>query len=212
MAAEKFTVLTGVAAPLLRHNIDTDVIIRIERLVGLPPDQLGPYALEALRFRADGSEDPDFVLNRPAYRDSSILLAGDNFGCGSSREHAVWALWGRGIRAVIAPSFGDIFFSNCFQSGMLPVTLPIETIREIAEEVEASPGNARVTVDLASREIISPTGRRIPFQIDSTRRQQLLAGLDEIGTTLLREPEIAAFQSRDGKNRPWIYQLGAGGE
>jgi len=206
MAVEKFTVLTSVAAPLLRQNIDTDVIIRVERLVALPPDQLGPWAFESLRFRADGTEDPDFVLNRPEYRDAGIILAGDNFGCGSSREHAVWALWGRGVRAVIAPSFGDIFFSNCFQNGMLPIALPIETIQEIAGEMEDSPGNARVTVDLERSEIISPTGRRIPFSMDPTRQKQLLAGLDEIGITLLREPEIAAFQARDRDSRPWIYQ------
>src|SRR5919205_1213678 len=126
---QPFTKVGGPAAPLLRANVDTDLIIRIERLVGTRREELGPFAFEALRRRADGSEDPDFVLNRPEYRGAPILLAGPNFGCGSSREGAVWALMGAGIRCVIAPSFGDIFFSNCFQNGLLPVVLPEETVR-----------------------------------------------------------------------------------
>src|SRR5579863_8871350 len=144
---EKFTRLTAVAAPLLKRNIDTDVIIRIEKLISLDRAELGPHAFAPLRYRADGSENPDFVLNRPPYRGAQILIAGENFGCGSSREGAVWALWGMGLRCVIAPSFGDIFFNNCFQNGLLPITLDAAMVERLAELVEASQGQP-LTVDL----------------------------------------------------------------
>jgi len=203
---EKFTRLTAVAAPLLQRNVDTDVIIRIERLITLDRKELGPHAFAPLRYRADGSENPDFVLNRRPYRDAKILIAGENFGCGSSREGAVWALWGMGLRSVIAPSFGDIFFNNCFQNGLLPIVLEAVTVERLAKLVEAAPGTP-LTVDLDASVIQTPAGERIPFAADPGRRAALLAGLDEIGQTLQRDGEIADFQARDRQSRPWIYDL-----
>jgi 3-isopropylmalate/(R)-2-methylmalate dehydratase small subunit len=205
---EAFTVLEGVAAPLLRQNIDTDVVIRINRLRDLQKDELGPYAFEAWRYLPDGSESSDFVLNQPPYREAKILLAGNNFACGSSREGAVWALWGFGLRCVIAPSFGPIFFNNCFQNGMLPIILPAAEIRAIVDEIEASPSQSRMTVDLRNREIVTPHGRRVSFSVDGLRRDALLAGQDEIERTLQREGEINAYQARDRRQRPWIYAAG----
>jgi 3-isopropylmalate/(R)-2-methylmalate dehydratase small subunit len=203
---DAFTSVTGPAAPLLRGNIDTDLIIRIERLVGSYRDGLGAYAFEALRRRPDGSEDPDFVLNRPAFRGTPILLAGPNFGCGSSREGAVWALMGMGLRSVIAPSFGDIFFSNCFQNGMLPVVLPEDAVRRIAAQSEAAPGTAHTTVDLRRQVVVAPDGEEFAFVVDARRREAMLAGLDEIGMTLRRADEIAAWQVRDRAARPWAWE------
>src|SRR5262249_43747082 len=151
LAMQKFTVHAGIAAPLPRANVNTDVLIRIERLGYIPPRPLGPYFFGAWRYRADGSEDPDFVLNRPAYRAATILLAGTNFGCGSSREAAVWSLAEMGYRCMIAPSFGDIFFNNCFQNGMLPIVLPAATVAELTKEAECNADDAAagktVTVD-----------------------------------------------------------------
>ena len=203
---EKFTKVTGVAAPLMRQNVDTDLIIRIERLVSnTGRNGLGPYAFEQLRLRPDGSEDPDCVLNQAPYREAPILLAAENFGCGSSREGAVWALAGRGVRAVIAPSYGDIFFNNCFQNGILPVVLPIHEVEALADETRASPGNARVTIDLESCTVVSPTGRTILFQIDARRQQALLQGLDDIAQTMTRQSEIEAWQADDRAARPWVW-------
>ncbi|MFC7538308.1 3-isopropylmalate dehydratase small subunit [Siccirubricoccus deserti] len=159
---QPFRTVTGIAAPLLRANIDTDMIIPVQRLVGASRDGLGPYGFERFRYLADGSDNPEFPLNRKAFRTAPILLAGENFGCGSSREGAVWTLMGMGLRCVIAPSFGDIFHNNCFQNGLLPVRLPEALIRRIAEAVEASPGNARVTVDLERQEVITPGAKRCP--------------------------------------------------
>jgi 3-isopropylmalate/(R)-2-methylmalate dehydratase small subunit len=208
---EKFTVLTGVAAPLLRANVNTDVLIRIERLMFVAKGELGPYCFEAWRYRPDGAEDPDFVLNKPAYRGAKILLAAENFGCGSSREQAVWSLWDMGFRCVIAPSFGDIFFGNCFQNGMLPIVLPAAVIAELAGEIESAAqrqANATaLTIDLERRVVVTPSGREVPFAVDAAKRQALLDGLDEIGTTLRRDGEIAAFQSADRARRPWIYRF-----
>ena len=200
---EKFTVLTAQAAPLLRANINTDVIIRIERLIYLPKEELGRYCFEAWRYLPDGSEAPDFVLNQPAYRQARILLAGENFACGSSREAAVWSMWAMGYRCVIAPSFGDIFFNNCFQNGLLPIVLPAPILADLAAEAVA--GVADFTVDLVRREIVTPSGRRVPFEVDEARRQALLDGLDEIGMTLLRAGEISEFQAQDRADRAWIY-------
>ena len=206
---EKFTVLKAPAAPLLRANINTDVVIRIERLIYLPREELGRYCFEAWRYLPDGSEAPDFVLNQPPYRHACILLAGENFACGSSREAAVWSLWAMGYRCVIAPSFGDIFFSNCFQNGLLPIVLPASVIAELAAEAEAAAerrtNETDFTIDLVHRQIVTPRGRRVAFAVDETRRQALLDGLDEIGMTLLRDGEIAAFQARDRADRPWVY-------
>lgn len=201
---KKFTTLIAQAAPLLRSNIDTDIIIRIERLAALARSELGSFAFEAWRFRPDGTEDPGFVLNTPSYRSAQILLVGPNFGCGSSREHAVWALQGIGIRCVIAPSFGDIFFGNCFQNGMLPVVLPAEAIAAIAEEVEALVPTP-MTVDLEQQIVITPNGNRLPFSIESGRRTQLIEGLDEVGFTLRQVATVDRFQQTDRLARPWIY-------
>lgn len=203
---EKFTALTAVAAPLLLPNIDTDVIIRIERVAGTPKGELGRYALETLRYRADGSENPDFVLNRPPFRGAKILLAGANFGCGSSRENAVWALMGLGLRCLIAPSFGDIFFGNCFQNGMLPIRLPEPVVGRLAAELLAGGSSALLTVDLERRLVVTAKNEAIAFEIEPLRRQMLLEGTDEIGLTLQRQSVIAAFQARDRARRPWLYE------
>jgi 3-isopropylmalate/(R)-2-methylmalate dehydratase small subunit len=205
MSIEKFVVVEGVAAPLALANVDTDVIIRIERLAKLARADLGRYAFEPLRYRADGSADPAFVLNRPPFRDARILVAGENFGCGSSREMAVWAIAGLGIRVIIAPSYGEIFFANCFQNGLLPVVLPAPTVARIAARLDAEPGAARMSVDLTRCEIRTAWGETIAFAVESLRRRMLLEGADEVELTLAREPDIAAFQARDRERRPWIY-------
>jgi len=205
---EKFTLLRAVAAPLLRENIDTDIIIRIERLVGATSKSaLGRHAFESWRYRADGSENPDFVLNRAPYRQAQILLAGRNFGCGSSREGAVWAIQQQGIRAVLAPSFGDIFFNNCFQNAVLPVTIAEAAIQAIARQVEADPAANLVTVDLAREIVTAPDGSATAFHVDRLRREALLEGLDDIALTQKRGAEMAAFEARDRPRRPWIYAV-----
>lgn len=205
---QKFVSVTGKAAPLIKANIDTDMIIPAKRLVGYQRDELGPFAFEAWRYGADGADNPDFVLNTPRYRGASILVTGANFGCGSSRESAVWALAGFGIRCVIAPSFGDIFFNNTFQNGMLPIVLPQGEIDAIGADLEAA-ADPFATVDLRQQTIVLPSGRVLAFAVDPERREALLDGRDEIGMTLAREPEIAAYQSRDRAARPWIYQPAA---
>lgn len=202
---QSFQIMTAMAAPLLQDNVDTDVIIRIERLTAAQPD-LKQWGFEALRYRADGSNNPDFVLNQPSYADSQILLAGPNFGCGSSREGAVWALMAMGIRCVIAPSYGEIFFNNCFQNGLLPVMLPQAVVELLAAEVQVDPGAVPLTVDLPQQLVISPSGAAHRFEIPSLRKEALLDGLDELGQTLRREPQIAAYQHGDRLRRPWIYQ------
>ena len=205
---EKFTVIRAIAAPLLRDNVDTDIVIRIERLVGASrKSELGRFAFEAWRYRPDGSEDPAFILNREPYRRARILLAGRNFGCGSSREGAVWALKQMGFRAVLAPSFGDIFFNNCFQNGVLPVIMAADAVEAIARQIEADPERKQVAVDLPRSVVIAPDGAETPFRIDRLRREALLEGLDEIGLTLKRESDVAAFQARDRARRPWIYAV-----
>ena len=202
---QAFTVLEGPAAPLLRPNINTDIIIRIERLRDLERDKLGPYAFESWRYKPDGSEDPAFVLNKPQYREARIMIAGDNFACGSSREAAVWALQSFGIRSVIAPSFGNIFYNNCFQNGVLPVALPRTVVEELAAEVEATQGKGRVRIDLERCVVVSPSGKETPFTIDAMLRQALLDGRDQIELTRTRAPQIAAFQASDRQRFPWIY-------
>ncbi len=194
----------GRAAPLMAQNVDTDVIIRIERLTDLERDQLGPYGFESWRYLEDGSENPDFLLNRPEWRGAPILLAGPNFGCGSSREGAVWALWGMGVRCVIAPGFGGIFYNNCFQNGVLPIRLPMETVETLAEVARAAP-EAEFTADLEAKTVTPPGLDPIPFELDELRRQNLLHGLDDLGLTLGRLDEIAAFQKADAARRPWIH-------
>lgn len=203
---QKFDSVTGAAAPLLRANIDTDLIIRIERLVGSGRTGLGGFAFEQLRKLPDGGDNPDFVLNKPTYRDSPVLLAGPNFGCGSSREGAVWALMGAGIRCVIAPSFGDIFFANCFQNGLLPIALPEEEVRRIAKETEDSQGAGRTTIDLKRQVVTTPEGRELPFTIDARRRDALLEGLDDVALTMKRQGDIVAWQAQDRAARPWMWE------
>lgn len=206
---QPFTTVTGPAAPLLRPNIDTDVIIRVERLVGTAKAEMGAHAFEIWRRRPDGTEDPEFVLNREPYRSAPILLAGPNFGCGSSREGAVWALAGAGVRAVIAPSFSDIFANNALQNGLLPVVLSEQEVAAIAAEMEDAPGNARVTVDLERCVVMSPSGAEHPFVIDRARREALLAGLDDIGLTLRQADAIASWQKADKRARPWVWSSAA---
>jgi 3-isopropylmalate/(R)-2-methylmalate dehydratase small subunit len=200
------TTVSGPAVPLMASNVNTDVIVRIERLTLNARDQLGPYAFEAWRTRPDGTTDPDFVLNQPAWANAPILLAGANFGCGSSREGAVWALNCLGIRAVIAPSFGAIFASNCYQNGTLPVVLPLETVETFAQIARAQP-QAPFTVDLERKVVVPPNGIPVPFEIDELPRQSLLTGLDDIGRTTQRLGEIAAFQAADRTARPWVHEI-----
>jgi len=201
-----FNKLTAIAAPIMRANIDTDVIIRIERLVGNSVrGTLGRWAFGSLRYLADGSENPDFILNREPYRKAEILITGPNFGCGSSREGAVWSLQEMGIRALIGSGFGDIFFANCFQNGILPIVVDEEIVGALATEVEATQGAGRISIDLDSQTITSPSGKQHTFEIDPRRREGLLQGLDEVAFTLLRDDEIRAFQAADRAARPWIY-------
>ncbi len=200
---QAFTTVTGRAVPLMRTNIDTDVIIRIERLTAGEPSTLGTYAFEAWRYLPDGTENPDFTPNQPKYRGAPILIAGRNFGCGSSREGAVHALQGMGLRCVIAESFGDIFFGNCFQNGMLPIRLPDENIQTLVAETNVS--EVPCTIDLKLLTITTPSGRTIPFTTDPQRREALLEGLDDIGLTLKYEADITKWQTQDRLARPWVW-------
>lgn len=201
----KFTSVTGVAAPLLMDDVNTDVIIPIEHCVSTPRAQFGRVAFEALRYRPDGTENPDFVLNREPYRGAPILIAGANFGCGSSREPAVWALDQMGIRTIIARSFGDIFYANCLRNGVLPIALPAASHdRLLALGLSDRP--VTLTVDLTRCVIVAPGEAIIPFEIDPARRHALLEGLDQLGETLLSLQDIMAFQDRDRVRRPWVWQ------
>ena len=203
---KSFNKLTAIAAPIMRSNVDTDVIIRIERLVGNSiRGTLGKWAFGALRCLPDGSENPEFILNREPYRQAEILVTGPNFGCGSSREGAVWSLQEMGIRALIGSSFGDIFFSNCFQNGILPIVVDKAIVEGFAAEIEATQGAGRIAVDLREQTITSPPGKQHRFEIDPRRRDGLLEGLDEVASTLCREDEIRAFQAADRAQRPWIH-------
>jgi 3-isopropylmalate/(R)-2-methylmalate dehydratase small subunit len=196
-----FTKLSGTAAPLLVANVDTDVIIRIERLTESDPSILGRYAFEALRYAPDGSERPDFILNQPRFRGAPILLAGPNFGCGSSREGAVFALGGLGIRCVIADGFGDIFSSNCFQNGLLPICLPNTDVESLARHAALG---TPFTVDLASQ-TVSTAGEVRAFFIDPRRRESLMEGLDDLGLTLKQMDRVRAWQSQDRQRRRWFW-------
>jgi len=201
---EKFTTLTAVAAYYPRANVDTDLIIRVERCAKVEKDGLGAYAFEMARFLPDGKDNPAFPLNQGPFREAKILVGGINFGCGSSREMAVWALQERGYACIIAPSFGDIFFNNCLQNGVLAIRLPAATVERIASRVAGGGADATLTVDLERLEI-RHAGEVIGFEVDPLARQSLLQGLDPIAVTLQREPDIAAFQARDRVERPWIY-------
>lgn len=201
-----FNKLTAIAAPIMRSNVDTDVIIRIERLVGNGVrGTLGKWAFGSLRYLPDGSENPEFILNRQPYRQAEILVTGPNFGCGSSREGAVWSLQEMGIRAVIGSGFGDIFFANCFQNGILPIVVDKEVVDQLAADIEATQGAGRISIDLEAQTIVAPSGQQHSFGIDPRRREGLLQGLDEIELTLRRDREIRAFQQADRLARPWIH-------
>lgn len=201
-----FNKVTAIAAPIMRSNIDTDVIIRIERLVGNNiRGTLGKWAFGSLRYLPDGSENPAFILNREPYRQAEILVTGPNFGCGSSREGAVWSLQEMGIRAIIGSGFGDIFFANCFQNGILPIVVDKAIVDGLAAEIEATQGAGRLSLDLEAQTITSPSGQRHSFEIDPRRREGLLQGLDEVALTLQRDDEIRSFQVADRMARPWIH-------
>ena len=203
----EFTRLRAVAAPLLRPNIDTDAIIPSREMKrvskeGLSDGMFAPWRYTDMDKRIP---DPGFVLNQPGYDHAEILLAGMNFGCGSSREHAVWALREWGIRAIIAPSFGAIFYSNCVRNGIVPVVLPLETVEDLASQVEPDPDSLRVVVDLEQCRVTAPDGAVTAFEISAADRDMLLKGLDAIDVTMQRDTEILAFQARDRERRPWIY-------
>ena len=199
---EKFTTLTGVAAPLPMINVDTDAIIPKQFLKTIKRTGLGKSLFHELRYDEQGNEKPDFVLNKPAYRKAQILVAGDNFGCGSSREHAPWALLDFGIRCVIAPSFADIFYNNCFQNGILPIKLPQEDVDKLMDDASRG-SNATITIDLESQEIRGPDGGCIKFEMDAFRKRCLLEGLDSIGLTLESEKAISDFEETAKAARPW---------
>jgi len=200
---EKFTTLTAVAAPLNMINVDTDMIIPKDYLKTIHRTGLGRGLFAELRYRDDGSENPDFVLNKPAYRKAQILVTGDNFGCGSSREHAPWALLDFGIRCVIATGFGDIFYNNCFKNGILPITVSKEDLDKLMDDAERG-ANATLSIDLAAQELRGPDGGVVRFDVDPFKKHCLLHGLDEIGLTLEKAERIARFEKRDAVNRPWV--------
>jgi 3-isopropylmalate/(R)-2-methylmalate dehydratase small subunit len=202
---EKFTVLDAIAAALPTRDVDTDMIIRIERCVRTPRAQMGRWAFEMARYRADGSEDPGFALNQTRFRGAQILVAAENFGCGSSREMAVWAIAGMGFRCVIAPSFGEIFYGNCFQNGVLAIRLPLATVESLQARLSAASEPVKLGVDLPAQTISAPSGALHRFEIDPLRKKALLEGLDAIGMTLARESEIAAWQAADRARRPWVW-------
>ncbi len=199
---DKFTTLQGIAAPFPMVNVDTDRVIPARFLKTIKKTGLGKNLFNELRYNEDGSEKPDFVLNQPAYREARILVAGDNFGCGSSREHAPWALVDFGIRCVIAPSFADIFNNNASKNGMLLIALPQETVDRLMEDAEKG-GNARLSVDLEKQQIIRPDGEVIDFDIDPFKKHCLLNGLDDIGLTLRKDDKIGAFESAHKAAQPW---------
>jgi 3-isopropylmalate/(R)-2-methylmalate dehydratase small subunit len=200
---EKFTVLEGVAAPMKMINVDTDMIIPKQYLKTIKRTGLGKGLFAEKRYRDDGSENPDFVLNKPAYRKAKIMVAGDNFGCGSSREHAPWALLDFGIRCVLAPSFADIFYNNCFKNGILPIPLPQEDIDKLMDDAERG-ANAVISIDLEKQEIRGPDGGVVKFEIDAHRKHCLLNGLDDIGLTLVKNDKIDRFEDKSKAARPWV--------
>ena len=199
---QKFDVLTGVAAPLPILNIDTDMIIPKQYLKTIKRTGLGKGLFSEMRYREDGSENPDFVLNKDAWRKAEILVAGDNFGCGSSREHAPWALLDFGIRCVISTSFADIFYNNCFKNGILPIVVSPDDLKKLMDDAERG-SNATLTVDLVNQVIKGPDGGQVSFEIDPFKKHCLLNGLDDIGLTLEKAPEIAAFEAQNATVRPW---------
>ncbi|GGD22178.1 3-isopropylmalate dehydratase small subunit [Sinisalibacter lacisalsi] len=199
----EFKKLTGIAAPMPLVNIDTDMIIPKQFLKTIKRSGLGVNLFDEMRYDAEGNEIPDFVLNKPQYREAEILVAGDNFGCGSSREHAPWALKDFGIKAVISTSFADIFFNNCFKNGILPIVLPREQVDLLMSDAEKG-ANARMTVDLENQLITTSDGVEIPFEVDSFRKHCLLNGLDDIGLTFEKKAAIDTFEEKAAQERPWV--------
>lgn len=206
---EKFASFSGVAAPMPDHNIDTDRIIPARFLKTVKRTGLGVSLFNDVRYREDGSEIPEFVLNRPAYRNAEILVAGDNFGCGSSREHAPWALKDFGIRCVVSTSFADIFFNNSFKNGLLLIAVAPEQRDKLLADADKG-GNARVTIDLENQKIVRPDGEEIGFEVDPFRKYCLLEGLDDIGITLQSEGRIAAFEEKRRRRMPWLRGASGG--
>ena len=200
---EKFTTLEGVAAPMRIINVDTDRIIPKQYLKTIKRTGLGKGLFAEMRYKDDGSENPDFVLNKPAYRNAKILVCGDNFGCGSSREHAPWALADFGIRCVISTSFADIFYNNCFKNGILPIVVSQDDLDKLMDDASRG-ANAILTVDLEAQEITGPDGGSIHFDIDQARRHILLEGLDDIASTLKSETVIGSFENKLRTERPWL--------
>jgi len=200
---EKFTTLTAVAAPINMINVDTDMIIPKDYLKTIERTGLGKGLFAELRYNDDGTDNPDFVLNKPAYKDAKILVAGDNFGCGSSREHAPWALLDHGIRCVISTRFGDIFYNNCLKNGILPIRVSKEDLDKLMDDAERG-ANATLTVDLEKHEIRGPDGGVVKFEIDPFRKHCLLNGLDEVALTLEKADRIAAFEEEAAMERPWV--------
>jgi 3-isopropylmalate/(R)-2-methylmalate dehydratase small subunit len=209
----QFTQHTGIAAPLDRANVDTDMIIPKQFLKSIKRAGFGPNLFDELRYLDEGQPDqdcagrplnPDFVLNQPRYQGTSVLLARENFGCGSSREHAPWALDDFGIRAIIAPSFADIFYNNCFKNGLLPIVLPEAQVDQLFKEVEATEGY-QLTVDLERQVVVTPSGQEFAFEVDNFRKHCLLNGLDDIGLTLQHADEIKAYEARRRQEAPWLF-------
>ncbi len=199
---DKFETLTGVAAPMPMVNVDTDMIIPKQFLKTIKRSGLGVNLFDEMRYDRDGNEIADFVLNKPQYRAAEILVGGENFGCGSSREHAPWAIKDFGIRCVIAPSFADIFYNNCFKNGILPIALPQETVDVLMADAEKG-ANARMTVDLERQEIITSDGTVIAFEVDAFKKHCLLNGLDDIGLTMEHVADIDAFEAKMQASQPW---------
>src|SRR5690348_5030501 len=199
---DKFTTLEGVAAPLHMINVDTDAIIPKQYLKTIKRTGLGKGLFANMRYRADGSENGDFVLNKPAYRKAKILVAGDNFGCGSSREHAPWALLDYGIRCVISTSFADIFYNNCFKNGILPIKVSPDDLEKLFDDADRG-ANATLTVDLEAQEVRGPDGGVVKFDIDAFRKHCLLNGLDDIGLTMVKDDKINGYEAKASAERPW---------
>ena len=200
---EKFETLTGIAAPMPLVNIDTDMIIPKQFLKTIKRSGLGVNLFDEMRFDDDGNEIPDFVLNKDAYRNSQIIVAGENFGCGSSREHAPWALRDFGIRSVISTSFADIFYNNCFKNGILPVVLPESAVESLMEDATKGE-NARITIDLENQVVTGADGTEYPFEVDSFKKHCLVNGLDDIGLTMEKSASIANFEQQAAAARPWV--------
>jgi 3-isopropylmalate/(R)-2-methylmalate dehydratase small subunit len=203
---EPFTTHTGLVMPLDRRNVNTDEIIPARFLKTVKRTGFAEALFANWRFLADGTPNPDFILNKPRYKEASILLAGDNFGCGSSREHAPWSIREYGFRSIIAPSFADIFYNNCFNNGILPVTLAENIVQELMNAVEEREGYT-LSIDLAGQTVTTPDSRVLPFAIDAVRKQALLEGLDNIGWTLSHNDEIAAYEAQRKQDAPWLFAV-----